>query len=191
MRNPLFAQRHIILVLLLFVGVAKMDAQMLSIRNNVLYDIAMTPNIGLEMVVGERKTIAANIMGNYKPWGKDIKMIFVQPEFRYYFSGRPMFKHFIGIGGIAGNYDIHWKGKVYDGVAIGGGITFGYVYKLNKRLNLDLHAGFGAILFKQKEYFEGDDYDNDYPTNGIARTNATGYSLLPTNIGMSLTYILK
>ncbi len=191
MKKLLFAQRHTILLLFLIAGAARMDAQMLSVRNNMLYDMAMAPNLGLELVVSERKTIAANIMGAYKPWGKNIKMIFVQPEIRYYFSGRPIFKHYFGIGGIAGNYDIHWKGKVYDGVGLGGGLTFGYVYKLNKRLNVDLHAGFGAIMYKHKEYFEGDDYDNDFSVNGVERTNALGYTLLPTNIGVSVTYIIK
>ena len=80
MKKLLFAQRHTILLLFLIAGAARMDAQMLSVRNNMLYDMAMAPNLGLELVVSERKTIAANIMGAYKPWGKNIKMIFVQPE---------------------------------------------------------------------------------------------------------------
>lgn len=183
-------RKSILVVILTVLSIAKMDAQMIAVRNNVVYDATMTPNIGVELVVGERKTISVDLMGNYKPLGKDMKMIFIQPEYRYYFSGRPMFKHFIGLGLIGGNYDITWKGKVYDGVAAGAGLTFGYVKKITSRFNIDFHAGFGAIAYKQKEYYVGDFYDQDY-TEGNNRTNAKGYTLLPTNIGVSLTYILK
>ena len=33
-----------------------MDAQMIAVKNNVVYDATMSPNIGFELVVGERKT---------------------------------------------------------------------------------------------------------------------------------------
>lgn len=191
MRIPLHIQKLTLALILAIACTTKMQAQMIAVRNNVLQDALMTPNLGIELVVGERKTISVNLMGNYKPWGKDMKMIFLQPEYRYYFSGRPMFKHFIGLGALAGSYDITWKGKVYDGVALGGGITFGYVMKLGKRLNIDFHSGFGAIAYKQKEYYVGDHYNQDYSAGTSQRTNALGYSLLPTNVGVSLTYILK
>jgi len=115
----------------------------------------------------------------------------VKPEYRYYFSGRPMYRQFVGIGGVGASYDITWKGKVYNGSALGLGITFGYVFPITHRLNIDCHAGFGAIYYKHKEYFEKDNYDLDYSVGGVQRTNAEGYTLLPTRIGVSVTYILK
>lgn len=179
-----------LVIILSIMSIEKMDAQMIAVRNNVVYDATMSPNIGFELVVGERKTISIDFMGNYKPLGKDMKMMFLQPEFRYYFSGRPMFKHFVGLGLIGGGYDITWKGKVYDGMAFGMGMTFGYVKKITSRFNIDFHAGFGVIGYKQKEYYEGDHFDQDY-MEGNERTNASGYTLLPTNIGVSLHYIIK
>ncbi|MGN0069568.1 MAG: DUF3575 domain-containing protein [Prevotella sp.] len=179
------------IAIMVFMPIQETGAQMLSVKNNLLYDVTMTPNLGFELVVGEHTTIAANLMGNSKPLGKDVKMLAFQPEYRYYFSGRPMFKHFVGLGAIAGSYDITWKGKIYDGISCGAGLVFGYVHKLNKRLNLDFHAGFGAVAYKQKEYFEGDNYDGDFSVNGEVKSNASGYTLIPTDIGISLTYILK
>ena len=44
-----------------------------------------------------------------------------------------MFKHFVGLGLIGGSYDITWKGKVYDGMALGMGMTFGYVKKITSK----------------------------------------------------------
>jgi hypothetical protein len=101
-----------------------------------------------------------------------------------------MFREFIGIGGIGAVYDITWSGKVYDGTALGLGLTFGYVLPLKKRLNIDFHAGFGFIHYKHKEYFVGDQYDADYIFDGEQRANASGYYLLPTRIGVSVSYIL-
>ncbi len=181
--------------LLLAVAVAMMwtagaRAQMLAANVDALWLATLTPNIGVELVVGEHSTVGLHSLFASKPLGKDIKMTLLQPEYRYYFSGRPMYREFIGVGGIAGTYDITWSSKVYDGTALGLGLTFGYVLPLKKRLNIDFHAGFGFIHYKQKEYFVGDQYDIDYVFDGEQRANANGYYLLPTRIGVSVSYIL-
>ena len=103
----------------------------------------------------------------------------------------PMYKEFIGLGAIGATYDIKWAGKVYDGTGLGLGLTFGYVMPIKSRINIDFHAGFGFIFYKHKEYFNGDQYDADYIFDGEQRANASGYYLLPTRIGVSISYILK
>lgn len=183
-------KRRLVVVLAALVSTLAVRAQMVAANVDALWLATLSPNIGFELVVGERSTFSLNGLFAMKPLGKDIKITAVQPEYRYYFSGRPMFREFIGIGGIGGVYDIKWSGKVYDGTALGVGLTFGYVLPLKKRLNIDFHAGFGFIHYKQKEYFEGDQYDIDYVFDGEQRANANGYYLLPTRIGVSVSYIL-
>ncbi len=183
--------KKILLAFLLFLSASSLRAQMLAVGTDVLMDALQLPNLGAEMVVGERSVIGLHVFGGYKPWGKDVKVMGVQPEYRWFFSGRPMYRFFLGAGALATSYDVTWAGKVYNGNAVGAGMTFGYVLPLTNRLNVDFHAGFGAIYYRQKEYFEGDFYDEDYSVNGVMRTNATGYTLLPTRIGISLSYILK
>ncbi len=170
---------------------AGIKAQMLSVNTDVVQDVLLTPNVGFELVTGERTTVCLNVFGNYKPWGVDMKIVGVQPEFRYFFSGRPMHGPFFGIGGIAASYDIHWKSKIYDGTALGAGLTFGYVFSLARRINVDCHAGFGPVFYKHKEYFDNDFYDEEFIDGNIQRANANGYWLLPTRIGVSVSYILK
>ena len=172
-------------------GVVGARAQMIAASTDALWLATMSPNLGVELVVGERSTLGLNGLWTSKPLGKDNKIKALQPEYRYFFSGRPMFREFIGIGAIGALYDITWAGKVYDGTAIGAGLTFGYVLPLSRRLNIDFHAGFGMIFYRQKEYFTGDNYDKEYIIDGELSTNATGYYLLPTRIGISLSYILK
>lgn len=166
-------------------------AQMVAVGTDVVSDLLMAPGAGVEMVCGNRSTAGLSVFGCHRPWGHDMKMIGVQPEYRLYFSGRPMHKTFAGLGALATLYDITWKGKVYDGGAIGFGLTFGYVLDLTKRLNVDFHAGLGLVAYKHKEYYKGDRYDDDYSVGGELNTNAKGLRLLPTRIGVSLTYILK
>lgn len=180
-----------LIVFVALLGCRNINAQMIAVNTDALMDAMMTPSIGFELVTGGRSTLGLNVQGNHNPWGLDMKMIAVQPEYRYYFSGRSMYRHFIGIGGLGASYDIAWKGKVYKGNAAGMGITFGYVFPISHRWNIDCHAGFGAIFYKQKEYFEHDNYDIDYSIDGAERTNAKGYSLLPTRIGVSISYIIK
>lgn len=184
-------KKLLLIVALVLTATIGAKAQMLAVGTDVALDLLTTPNVGVEMVVGNRSTIGLSVFGNYHPWGKTMKMIGVQPEYRYYFSGRPIYSFFVGAGAVAAAYDITWKGKVYEGNALGLGLTFGYVFNLTKRLNIDCHAGFGTIAYKQKEYFTGDNYDGDYIVDGELLTNATGYVLLPTRVGVSVTYILK
>jgi hypothetical protein len=82
------------------------------------------------------------------------------------------------------------KGKVYKGIAYGGGITFGYVMNVTKRLFIDFHAGVAAVGYNRKEYFAGDNY-GDYVVGGLNKPNASGYYLMPQRIGISVAYILK
>ena len=186
----LFMRKLISILAVIVFSSTKMQAQQLAVGTDVMLDLLQTPNIGAEMVAGERWTVGLNIFGNHKPWGQDMKMLGIQPEVRYFFSGRPMHKHFVGIGAIGASYDILLKGKYYDGTALGAGITFGYVFNITNRLNLDAHAGFGIIGYDHKEYYKYDNY-GDFTQGGAVKTNATGHYTLPTRIGISLTYILR
>lgn len=179
------------MIILTALGCTSAKAQMLAVNTDVLMDGLMTPNIGFELVTGERSTFGVNVFGNHNPWGNEMRIIGVQPELRYFFSGRPMYREFVGVGAIGASYDITWKGKVYEGNALGLGLTFGYIFSVTHRLNIDCHAGFGVIVYRHKEYFENDQYDVDYVIDGRLRTNAKGYFLFPTRIGVSLSYILK
>lgn len=184
-------KRRLLIIVWMALTITVARAQMISANMDALWLATMSPNLGFELVVSERSTISLNGLVMSKPLGKDVKFYGLQPEYRYYFSGRPMYHEFIGVGAVGATYDITWKGKVYDGTAMGAGLTFGYVLPLTRRLNVDFHAGFGFVYYKQKEYFEGDQYDVDYVIDNAQRANASGLLLLPTRIGVSLTYILR
>lgn len=176
------------LTALLFLPIAA-NAQMLSANTDVLWDAAMSPNIGFELTVANKSTLQVNAITSQKPYGKDLRFTAVQPEYRYYFSGRPMYKHFVGLSAFGAVYKATIQDKDYNGSAAGAGITFGYVLPLAKRLNIDFHAGMGVAKYRQKEYY----LDQEHNTNaaGYEEANANGWLLVPTRIGVSLSYILK
>ena len=184
--------RYILTLLTALFFTTGVQAQKLAINTDLAMDAMMLPNLGMEITCGEKNTFSFNVIGGYKPWwSKEGHAFGMQPEYRWYFSSRPMNRWFAGIGGLIGYYDLTISSKVYNGLTYGAGLTFGYVWKLSSRLNLDFHGGFGLIGYNRKEYYVGDNYDVDYTVGDEVKTNATGTYLLPTRVGISLTYIIK
>lgn len=189
-KQPCTLLLRIAFLLLLAGGTHTLHAQQIAVKTNGLMLAAMTPNLGCEFVVGERSSIDLSAFGSVNIYGNKAKMIGIQPEYRYWFNGRPMTREFVGIAALGVSYDITWGRHIYQGDAAGAGITFGYSLNLGKRFNIEFYGGFGAVYFQQKQYYVNDNYE-DYETNGAAHVNATGYKLLPTKLGVSISYILK
>lgn len=174
-------------------------AQLIAVGTELTSDALLMPNMSLELVTGNKTSFSISAIGTSGSYIFDkAKGIMIQPEYRYWLSGRPISRFFIGVGAIGGLFDITNNGKVYDGYALGGGLTFGYVINVNTkipwlkdRLNIDIHSGFGAIYYRRKEYFEHDNFDIDYSIDGHQQANASGYYLLPTRIGVSVVYIFN
>lgn len=142
-----------IFFLLLLCSFPTLHAQQLAVKTNGLMLAAMAPNIGCEFVVGERSSIDISAFGAVNIYGNKAKMIGLLPEYRYWFNGRPMTREFVGIAALGVSYDITWGDRIYQGDAAGAGITFGYALNLNRRLNVEFYGGFGAVYFKQKQYY--------------------------------------
>ena len=113
-------------VFLLLAGAQSLCAQQVAVKTNGLSLLAGVPNLGCELVVGERSSIDLSVYGGYKPYGADIKIIGVQPEYRYWFNGRPMVREYIGISALGASHDINWGKHIYEGDAVVIGITMGY-----------------------------------------------------------------
>ena len=118
-------RQSLLLVLLMLLCGMRMQAQLLSVKTDALWDVAMTPNLGLEIVTGEKTSVNASVFGNSHPWGLKVKMLGVMPEFRYWFNGRPMTRTFVGVSAVGLSYDVTWGHENYDGDAYGLGLTFG------------------------------------------------------------------
>ena len=170
--------KKIFLILVMTLSVFVSRAQQISVNTDVTMLMMQVYNAGAEMTIGNRSTLGLSVLGTKNP------------EYRYYFGGRPLYHHFVGLGLLAADYNFVQKGKRYDGYALGAGLTFGYVFALTNNLNVDLHAGFGLVRTSYtKTYLDG----STIYVNGTTRPTEEGFvgmRLIPTKIGVSLSYTL-
>ena len=177
----------VIAAVILMMCCGEVRAQHLAIKTNALMDVAMTPNFGLEMVTGEHSSIEISVFGTHSPSGLHFNLLGLQPEYRFWFNGRPMIREYIGVSSMIAGYDMNISNYVYNGNAASLGLTGGYVFLLGKRWRLDLCGGFSFLFFFQKQYYETDDY---YVDKDISY-NSWGYKLFPAKLGVSFTYIIR
>lgn len=183
-----------VVVFFLSGGTHTAHAQQVGIKTNALMWAGLTPNVGCEIVVGEHSSIDLSTFGNKMAFGPDkmypkfaSKVIAFQPEYRYWFNGRPMVREYIGISSMLAAYDITMNQYVYNGNAMSLGVTGGYAFILGTKWRLELCAGFGFLFFSQKQYYE----TNDYFVDKSREANSRGYKLIPAKLGVSFTYIIK
>ena len=165
-------------------------AQQVAVKANALNWALCTPDIGLEIVTGEHTSVGFSVFGHYKPYTVDSRLLVFQPEFRYWFNGRPLIREYVGVTAFAATYDIAVNNHVYGGDALAVGLTGGYVFALGRRWNLELSGGFGVLGFRQKQYYRHDNYD-DFFVDEATKVNSTGYKLFPVKLGVSFIYIIK
>lgn len=176
--GKLFNIRLLIAVALLFGGVVDSFAQecdekenflsRVTIKNNLLYDVLLTPNLGVEIALDEeyRYSAAANWM--YAWWNSDSRKWFHRVNggdlaFRRWFGKEGYENRFDGLhAGIYGQmlmYDFEWgkRGYIAEDFSYAAGIEGGYSLPVCKRLNIDFTIGFGYMWGEYKEYLPIDD----------------------------------
>ena len=182
--------KHLVLFFLLLCSASVLHAQKIAVKTDALLLATMTPNIGGELIVGERTSVCLSAYTSNKPWGKEIKVTGVAPEVRYWFNGRPLIRQYVGIAALGTHYDITWEENMYQGDALGAGISFGHAWRLGRRIAIECYASCGAVYFIHKHYNINDNFE-DYEQFKDAHSKVTGIKIMPTKIGVSFTYIIK
>lgn len=171
-----------------------------GIKTNLLYGAGtFTPNLGLEVGLGERTTLdisAGYNWFNLNGTPNDNKKLIhwmVQPELRYWlcqkFNG-----HFFGLHALGSQYNISQHdlpfifGKDsekyrYEGWAVGAGLSYGYQFILGKRWNLEMNIGVGYARLRYDQY--------ECKTCGDKVGSSSKNYFGPTKAGISLIYIIK
>lgn len=155
-----------------------------ALRANLLRWATLTPDLGLEWRVHPSWGILVN--GSWTSWswnGKDRRYALweVMPEVRYY-TGKEK-RGYLGVMFKAGefNYKLSATGK--QGDLMGGGITGGYLLRLNKALSLDFSVAIGCLHA---------DYEKYEVTDGVRvrRGTETKNWWGPVNAGVTLVWKL-
>lgn len=172
--------------------VPEVSAQGISVKTNMLYWATTTPNIGMEIDFGGRTTLDFEV--GYNPWTLDrdanrkAKHVLVIPEFRYWlcesFRG-----HFFGLHTGYSYYNLSGiriplhdgtRWNRYQGWATGVGLTYGYVWILGGRWNLEASAGVGYVYTDYRRY--------ECITCGDYYGRRTRHLFTPTKVGLTLIY---
>lgn len=146
----------------------------MSIQTNLLYDVACTPNIGVEFYLGKDFSIDANWM--YAWWHSDASKFYWRIyggdlSLRYWFGRaakmKPLTGHHIGVYGQVLTYDFCFgehgimggkpSGTLLDKANFSVGLEYGYSVPVAKRLNFDFTIGLGYHWGEYHEYMIVDD----------------------------------
>ena len=145
--------------------VQTVDNTVLALKNNLLYDLALAPNIEIEIPVGKRWSVNMEYKSPW--WSNSSKEICYQLisggiESRYWLGNRELHNrlngHFFGLYIEGGIYDFQFKGNGYQGKYYGAaGFTYGYSTLLSRHLALEFSLGIGYLTTEYQKYtpYEG------------------------------------
>ena len=166
-----------------------------SIKNNLLYDAMLTPNIGVEVVTGSRSSV--QLFYGLHPWtfGDDKKLRHwsIMPEWRRWIQEKgPMSGWFWGIHGVAGEFNTGGvelpfgllrtiRDNRYEGSFAGGGLTVGHAWALGSRWRIEAAIGVGYMHLKYDKYENG--HCGDHLASG--HYNYVG----PTKLALNIAYV--
>lgn len=128
----------------------------LQLRTNALYDLALCPNIGIEVQTDIGLALTADYIGAW--WNSPSRNRYysnygLQAGLRYYVSDRkkglPYARHHIDLYGQMATYDFEFGGKGYMSrnldMTWGIGAGYGYTLPLSERFSIDFMVGFGYL----------------------------------------------
>jgi len=166
-----------------------------QLRTNGLYDLALCPNVGLELQTDLGLAFQLDYVGawwNSQKNNRYFSNYGLQTELRYYFASPkmdfPYTGHHAGVYFLMATYDFEFGGTGYQckdlDKSIGFGISYGYSKPISRRLSLDFTLGIGYFTSKYTVY---------EPSTSWYR--ATGYKKLtwfgPTKAEVTLVWNLN
>lgn len=187
--------KFFLVILALATSLSFSYAQKVAIKNNLLYDATVTPNLALEIAMSRKMTLEMAAGLNFFDFSnnKKIKHFLVQPELRWWtcdvFNG-----HFFGLHGHGaqfnvGGWDIPvgrlktFRDNRYQGYLYGGGLSYGYQWLLRPRWNLEASIGGGYARIHYEKY--------PCTTCGTKLDEGHTNYLGVTKAAVSLIYIIK
>lgn len=163
----------------------------LALKNNLLYDLALAPNLEIEVPIGKRWSLNTECKC---PWWLNNSRDFCYQllsggvEGRYWLGNREhrsrITGHFIGLYAEGGIYDFQFGGDGYQGKYYGAsGLTYGYVKQIARHLALEFSLGVGYLTTEYRKYAP---YNDDLIWTNSGRYNFIG----PTKAKVSLVWLI-
>ncbi len=175
-------------------------AHLIAIKSNLLEDLSLIPNVGVEFYLGNAWSIGANYRHGW--WHNDElhrywRLYGGELNLRKYFGAKakesPFRGHHLGVYSEILTYDFELGGKGIMGGIPGGtifdkfnytfGVEYGYSVPIARNLNLDFSLGFG---YHGGEYLEYLPMDDCYVWQSTNLRRYWG----PTKAGVSIVWLL-
>lgn len=154
----------------------------LSLRANLLRWATLTPDLGIEWHISPSWAISVN--GSWTSWSwneKDRRYALweVAPELRCYMGKEK--RGYLGAMFKTGQFNYKFSATGKQGDLIGGGLTGGYMLRLNRALSFDFSVGIGCTHAEYDKYVV---IDNVRVRRGSENKNHWGVN----NLGVSLVW---
>lgn len=178
-----FVTRITFITLLVIISCSCALAQRVALKTNLAYWATTSPNLSAEFVFNSNVSLDLGVKVNpfdFKRFKTTCYLI--QPEVRWWF-GRPMAGHFVGVNAAMAQYSLRKDATRHKGDAFLAGISYGYVFVLGRRWNLETNIGVGWIRARDKKWSDGEPAPN--------APNSVKDLFGPTRIGVTLSYIIK
>lgn len=149
----------LLLVIALTGALPAVKAQNVAVKSNILADALLNVNIGAEIGLAPKWTFETN--GQFNGWTLSHDRVWkhwaLQPELRYWLCDR-FGGHFFGahihggqfnVGGInnsinmLGTHFSRLSDTRYQGWFVGGGLSYGYAWVIDRRWNIEAEIGIG------------------------------------------------
>ena len=186
-----------IVSLLMFGSVGEVEAQSVAVRNNLLYDATLTPNLGVDLKVDSLWTLGAVV--GFNAWDVDKQKnekwrhLLIEPNVRRwlndgvfkksYLEGDLIYSHF-NVGNTTIPFSLYdaVKEKRLQGDLFALGGKYGYSWILARHWRVEVEAGIAVGYAWFKEY--------ECPTCGQQLGEGDRIFLLP-QLGINVVYIIN
>lgn len=173
----------------------------IAIKNNLLYDAILLPNLAVELPFGRNYNWSVGIEGNWAWWNTGAESYHyyriqtLGVELRRWFGNqaeRPLKGWFVGVYGYGGTYDIRLfandnndEGQLSNW-SYSGGLTVGYSLPIGKQFNLEFGMGAGYLGGTYHKYTIGTCEECVFPWKSSHQRNYIG----PTKASIALVWLI-
>lgn len=158
-------------------------AQLLAVKTNALLWGNLTPNLSMELVTTKKTSFEGTVFYSLNNTPLNMQLMGAQAEMRYWISGRPMNRLFVGVSMSALRYETDLgNANRHVGDAFAPGIVYGYALPVGNRWNIEFSAGVGYFWYNERRYSKD--------TNIWAEPyNEHGGRMIPTKLCVSCAYL--
>jgi len=172
-----FILSMMICIMLTESGIA--SAQRVVVGVNTLEAVMLSPNLEVGFIFGERTGMHFDVCYSNRPYNLDLRLLSVGSEFKYWLSGAPLARLYVGGRLQYSNYDYNRQDIRRYGDALVVGPTVGYDLVLGNRWTVEFSTGAGAAFYCGR-LFE----------NGLEKSDS-GIRFVPVKFGVSFIFILS